>query len=70
MSRVSVHTNAFKVRVSNNSLRYWTCDSMPLSAGILTKPAVHAAYTLNASMLHAAGNAYPPCSRLPRAPAT
>eukprot|EP00969_Alexandrium_andersonii_P308325 13628499-Alexandrium_andersonii.AAC.1 len=42
MSRVSVHTSAFNVRVSKSSRRYWTCESMPLSAGILTKPAVHA----------------------------
>eukprot|EP00969_Alexandrium_andersonii_P323545 14295249-Alexandrium_andersonii.AAC.1 len=50
MSRVSVHTSAFNVRVSKSSRRYWTSESMPLSAGIFTKPAAHAAHTLSASM--------------------
>eukprot|EP00969_Alexandrium_andersonii_P003815 165141-Alexandrium_andersonii.AAC.1 len=49
-SRVSVHTNAFNAHVSKSSLKYWTCESTPLSAGIFTKPAAHAAHALSASM--------------------
>eukprot|EP00969_Alexandrium_andersonii_P144432 6386818-Alexandrium_andersonii.AAC.1 len=50
MSLVSAQANALSVRVPRNSRMYCTCDSMALSAGILTNPAVHAAKTLTAFM--------------------